>query len=153
MIQLALYKGGTKYDFLVKVRTLSDYTHVAFAMGNIKIESMPFIGVRKAPVTQFPGKCKIDLFDIKGMTKEKGDRIWAWAESQIGKKYDFWGVFGYAIRFGKLEEPDKWFCSELCEYGLRLEGFNTTPDRPHYRVSPAWQAKSNLLIPAGSIWT
>ena len=152
MLQLALYKGGTKYDLIVKARTLSEYTHVAFIIGEEKIESMPFIGVRKTFINVFPGSCQVDIFNIRGMTNEKGMRIWEWAETQIGKEYDFWGVFGYAIRFGKLEEPDKWFCSELCEHGLRMEGFNTTPDRPPYRVSPAWQAKSNLLIHSGTLY-
>lgn len=46
-----------------------------------------------------------------------------WLENQVGKKYDFWGAIGLAIKPDRLwAEEDKWFCHEFCAAALQAAG-------------------------------
>jgi len=31
-----------------------------------------------------------------------------------GNRYDWWGVMGFATLFGLINDPDDWYCSEVC---------------------------------------
>jgi uncharacterized protein YycO len=45
----------------------------------------------------------------------------AWAKAQIGKKYDWSGIFSFIGR-ENWNEDDKWFCSELAEGAILAAG-------------------------------
>ena len=38
--------------------------------------------------------------------------------STLGSKYDWWGIAGFATPFGLVNSKKKWYCSEVCYYGL-----------------------------------
>ena len=38
----------------------------------------------------------------------------AWANSQIGKPYDWAGIMGFVNPWRKGGDPGRWFCSEIC---------------------------------------
>lgn len=37
-------------------------------------------------------------------------------EEELGKPYDWYGIFGFITPFGKINAKDKWYCSEICNY-------------------------------------
>jgi hypothetical protein len=47
-------------------------------------------------------------------------KIMQWLWKQLGKKYDFLGLFGFLFRSDKWQNLHKWFCSELAMYPLFL---------------------------------
>lgn len=37
-------------------------------------------------------------------------------KNELGKPYDWWGIFSFATLFGQLNSRKKWYCSEICNY-------------------------------------
>ena len=35
---------------------------------------------------------------------------------ELGNKYDWLGIFGFATLFGQINSKQKWYCSEVCHY-------------------------------------
>lgn len=67
-----------------------------------------------------------------------GVRVYAeqFLEEQLGKKYDFGGVWGF-IKRTKGNNPDRWFCSELVSAACRAGGYPLFSDaKPDWKVSP-----------------
>jgi hypothetical protein len=46
--------------------------------------------------------------------------VWNFCVDQQGKKYDWWGVIRFKLSFIN-EDSKKWYCSEICQYGLWQE--------------------------------
>ena len=86
------------------------------------IGAMPEIGVviHKQP-QPFEKFVELDL---------PSDKIIDFAKSQIGKPYDFSGIFGFVTN-RDWQEPDSWFCSELVAAAINTERrlFNTETSR------------------------
>jgi len=52
----------------------------------------------------------------------------------VGAKYDIIGIlFNFVIPL-RIEEPKEWFCSEICSYLLKRNGYPLS--KHHYRYSP-----------------
>lgn len=58
----------------------------------------------------------IDLSTIA--TPEEKEACYAWMKSQLGKKYDYFGILGFLSWFLISENPKRWFCSEICHAAL-----------------------------------
>jgi len=134
--QLAAYQGIDWADTFIKIWTGENgkralYSHCALYDGYRRIEAFPGIGVRYASLSADFGGAKVDLFDINfdidvfrnGAVKQA---MWRFMEKQHGKKYDFWGLFGFGVANKKWQDPEAWFCSELiaaacCDAGQRLD--------------------------------
>ena len=37
-------------------------------------------------------------------------------DKELGKEYDWLGIGGFATIFGRLNDKEKWYCSEICFY-------------------------------------
>ncbi len=51
-------------------------------------------------------------------------------EKYVGLKYDFWGViwfFGFNKRKDRLQNNNKWWCSEICAYVLEVTNYRISP--------------------------
>jgi len=55
---------------------------------------------------------RIDCYRYVRTTQERQDAVWAAMIAEVGKEYDFAGLWG-VIRRKLTENPRKWFCSEL----------------------------------------
>lgn len=60
-----------------------------------------------------------DIFDLSYNNKEKAIELF---ESQMGKPYDWIGIFFSQILPTKIHNPDKWFCSEIVAKALQCSG-------------------------------
>lgn len=76
-------------------------------------------------------------------TPEQALRIALFAAAQIGKPYDWKGIWGFATR-NDWENPDKWFCSELASAALLNAGIRLLW-LPSYKQSPTVATASPIL--------
>jgi uncharacterized protein YycO len=74
------------------------------------------------------------------------DAVLAYAVSQLGKKYDWSGVFNFIEPNRNWQEDDSWFCSELVAKAF-LEAGTPLINAPAHRVAPGDLLHSFLLKP------
>lgn len=95
-------------SWAIRARTWSKYSHVDFVLPNGKfLGAIPVGGV----CIHENHHSTEDYFKLD-ITTEQAEHIMTNAVAQIGKPYDFWGIFGFAFN-RKWQEDDKWFCSEF----------------------------------------
>lgn len=58
------------------------------------------------------------FISIVEMNEETEDAIGAWCEKQVGKKYDLFNVLFSFINPFIFDDPNKWYCSEVCYRAL-----------------------------------
>ena len=111
------------------------YSHseIVFSDG-MMFSASPYENVARFKPHSFTGKAWVRV-DID-VTLEQEKKVRTWCEKQHGKKYDCMGVLGFA--FNVPENPNKWFCSEVCtaalqEIGLlrNLVASKTSPNALH----------------------
>jgi hypothetical protein len=68
------------------------------------------------------------------------------ALEEIGKPYDWQGIFNFFVRNRNWEETDAWFCSELAAYAFKKAGVPLIRAET-YRVTPGNLLMSPFLIP------
>lgn len=120
---VAFYQGkGTLFDKLIRWWTYSDYSHVEFVFSSGEwIGSSPRDGgVRSTFIEPVPGHWKFVWVPI---SEQQEVALKEWCLSQVGKKYDWVGIILSQIFYFHVQEPKKWFCSELCTAGLQRHGF------------------------------
>lgn len=66
------------------------------------------------------------------------------ASSQIGRPYDWPGIFGYGFR-RSWQAQDSWFCSELIAWAFQEAGFPLLRAERAYRITPRDLLISPLL--------
>ena len=165
---ILLYKGKSLISWRIKMATLSQYSHAAWwplthaqrmallnghADLNLGvIEAWHKGGVRHTKTLadgHKPGTV-IDVYDIPAMTEWQRDDASGVMMSQVGKPYWFKGLL--SVRFNRALQalppgggfdPQEWFCSMLCEWGVRMAGSCTVDtDWPPWAVWPGMLGQS-----------
>lgn len=135
MMKLLFYKGmkGNLLDKLICIWTNGVYSHVEFVFNETKESWICF--------SSSPRENKVRFKEIKkdnekwleiDITKLKlnYDKMYEFAKSQEGKKYDYISIFFTFLLPLNLEAKNKWFCSEICSK-LLLEGGCNFREPPH----------------------
>ncbi len=93
------------------------WTHCAVIDGEHVVESLASRGgVILSPLAEAVGRSsEYEVTDVP--TPDDAAGI-AWARSQVGRPYDWSGVFGLALRGRDWQGDDSWYCSELVERAL-----------------------------------
>lgn len=105
-------------------------SHVdALTIDNKIIGSAPFGGVKEREISEHSGYSEIIIINC---STEQRREFWEFMNSQIGKKYDWVGLFGFG--FG-IHDGRRWFCSEIIAAALNHAGIKTVT-KPH-KHSPA----------------
>ena len=124
MIHLALYKGrGDWLNGAIRWRTSSPYSHCELvAFGNGYSSSGRDRGVRVKRI-EFDAD-RWDIFE----SEASYDRLVEVFRATAGMPYDYWGaIVGRGID-AKVEDRQKWFCSEWCAHALGFaEPWRYTP--------------------------
>lgn len=68
------------------------------------------------------------------------------ARTQLGKPYDWAGIFGLVLRDRDWESDDKWFCSELVAWAFKQGGYPLL-NETSFRITPRDLLISPLLKP------
>ncbi len=141
---ILLFKGRGFISRLIRWQTRSQYSHAAIMLpcGRV-LEAWQGEGVR---IKWLRDWCDVDRFRVTDMTEEQWETAIAFARAQIGKKYDYRGVWRFLSR-RKPARDDRWFCSELVFASLAAAGVKLLAAVDIGEVSPGMLAYSHRLEP------
>jgi len=142
-ILIGQYEGKSIISRIIKWRTWSKISHTAAIHGNETIEAwggkvicQPFDQGHK------PGT-KVTIYSIT-CTDDQRQRFYNFMVSQVGMKYDYLGIVGFALRI-KSQKAESWFCSELVFAALLYAGLLPLARIEPHKVSPGDLDISPLL--------
>ena len=123
---------------LISVWTLGKYSHTEFVCNNQVFLSNPG-GVR---TQKFKYKKNMDLYELNPHIEAK-DVIEFFKTAQ-GKGYDYLGILGQFFYASKVQNDDRYFCSEFClnaiDYALQFTltyKLKSLKDRVGYQFNPS----------------
>ncbi|RLC81293.1 MAG: hypothetical protein DRI61_04125, partial [Chloroflexi bacterium] len=134
---LAFYKAhGTLADRLVRWWTRSPYSHVEVVIDGIWYSASP----REGEVRSKAMPMSWDRWDFVRInaTPSQKRHIRDLFESQMGKHYDWLGIVMTQIIPLGIQNPSRWFCSEICAAVLHDSG--AAP----LSAMPAWYSPGRL---------
>lgn len=146
---IALYRGVSSVSRVIRFVTWSAYSHASWISPNGDYEVESWIhGVQWEPglgSNHTPGTV-VDLFQVRDITVEQDDHVEAFLRDQVGKDYDWTGLFNFITRKPQTpEQQDKWFCSELIFAAHASAGIRLLRDIAYWKVSPGLLSLSPLL--------
>jgi uncharacterized protein YycO len=143
--KILLFKGRGMVSRLIRWQTNGIYSHVGLQRSDGRIIE----AWHKPAKVRLRGRLSdwrdVEAYEVVGATPEQLERAVAWAESQIGKKYDFGGVLRFVTRWRKKQD-DKWFCSELVFQAFKEVDINLLDRIQSSQVSPTVLSFSPLLM-------
>lgn len=133
-MQIAFYKAeGKIFDKLIRWWTGGRYSHceLVFSDGVFFSSSPRDGGVRYKTIQKDLGK-----WDFVGIRVDKFDEnvLRRWCDSKVGRSYDWLGIaLTQALPLG-MEDPERYFCSEIIVDALqhigRFKGFTPSEVTP-----------------------
>jgi uncharacterized protein YycO len=131
--------------------TRSNDCHVAVVISKSFIIEAAWSGVRLARIDSYNN---FEVFRyINVLSDEQSKSIIDFSYSKIGEWYDFGGALylGWlwltrqSKKINQLNDPDRWFCSELVVAAFRSAGIDLCPGIPAADVDPGTLSQSALL--------
>lgn len=98
------------FSWIVRQACWSKFSHVEFALADGYLGAQGIGGVQLRPFDY--EKNPIETFRYVNVTDKEYDAIMRYARAQIGKPYDWSGIFGIATH-RDWHRANSWFCSEL----------------------------------------
>lgn len=144
--KILLFKGKGIISRLIRWQTNGQYSHAAIQLPDKRIIEAwhkPNRVRLRGPLQDWSN---VDTFDVEGMDAAQWTMASSWLHRQIGKKYDFNGVFRFLSRRRK-DKDDKWFCSELVFHCVKEGGIDLLERIKGAQVSPTVLSFSPLLKP------
>lgn len=118
--ELWFYRGpGRLVDKIIRWWTDSPYSHCEIVIGNLAYGASGWDNeFRVTDATKFnpDNWVKVLVESFRGTE---------WLNAQLGKKYDYLGIFGFL--FFKVEDPKRWYCSEVAAAFLNIKLRPITP--------------------------
>lgn len=110
------------------------------------IEAREFRGVQARPCHEpRPGEL-IERYTVAGLSAQQEDMLFAFAQRQLGKRYDYTMVLRFVSRRqADRKQYGRWFCSELVYAALQHAGVDLFRATEPWEVSPGLLARSSLL--------
>lgn len=120
------------FDHLITFFAGKPFTHaeLVFCDGSCCSASTRDGGVRYKKITFRPEAWAFIELPIKEGDEEK---MKAFCDQHVGKKYDYLGAIGFALPIG--DDDRKWFCSEIVIDALKVVGF--LPDAQSSKIGPS----------------
>lgn len=147
-VLVCLHRGPGVIGRLIRWQTRADYSHASLLFpGRGVIESREFKGVRALPeLTPAPGEV-IDACAVRGLTCDQEQKVFDFAQAQLGKRYDWPMVFGFVSRspIEGHQSEGRWFCSELAFAAVRHAGVDLLRGIEPWEVSPGLLSYSPFL--------
>lgn len=116
-------------SIVIRLFTLSRWSHVAIVDGDYIIETTLLTGCVRIPKFEWEKKHKTVKYCELPSNRTTGDAL-SYARSRVGNKYDWRGIIGLAVRRGDMQQKNKEFCSELAIESADIMHRHT------YRASP-----------------
>jgi hypothetical protein len=130
------------YDWLVCWWTKSKFSHVELQFpDSISFSSsVRDHGCRFKYIDYVPSRWVSYEIPITVVTEYDIARIKTFCNQQVGKKYDWLGILFAQVLFLNIDNPNKWFCSEVLAKAFLLDRPNT------YSPEKLLKFTENLLI-------
>lgn len=150
-------KHGGIFSKGITLRTGGPYSHVEFYLPSDYVTEEGSGEIRHQCFSSYEGDDGVRWKHID-VQDERWDRLEfeveleivkcaiAWANSQVGKLYDWAGIMGFVNPWRKGGDPNRWFCSEICAaLALRLAILQSIEKRLD-KVSPRdlWELLKDL---------
>ena len=124
--------------FLISAWTFGQYSHCEFVYNNEVLLSNPG-GVRERP---FKYKKNFDIYELN--SNIGAEDIVEFFNTAQGKGYDYLGILGQFFYASKVQNDDRYFCSEFClnaiDYALQFTltyKLKSLKDRVGYQFNPS----------------
>lgn len=115
-IRMMFTNSKTPMSPLIRAVTWSDFSHCVVLIDDDTIIHSDFHGVRIEPIKDLQNRSK-NWMIVEYECERPNDVIEA-CKSQLGKPYDFTGLFGIILRDVDLQDDSKWWCSEFPVYAF-----------------------------------
>lgn len=110
-------------SILIKILTISKFSHMAVLLDDGYVIDTTFLsGVRIQTLEKFSRHYTDRI--VRNITLPDEVAAQEFLYAQIGKPYDWTALLGMAVRNGKWDKDDSWFCSELVEAAIKAGGLN-----------------------------
>lgn len=141
-MRIGLFRGRGIVSALIRWQTRSKYSHAAiFVDDHTILEAWPTKGVRINFLTDLSD---IDFFDITTTPRQELTII-DFFQTQMGKPYDYFGVFNFITKFPFFKPYESWFCSEIVFAALKEAGILPLNNIEPNKVSPFHLSISPIL--------
>lgn len=117
---------------LLRAALWSPWSHCALVDGDRVLEAAAPHGVRARTLAELCAEAS--RFEVRELPCPDPAAAIAWAESQLGKPYDYRGVVGIGFR-RRWQDADAWFCSEFVSEAIR-QGGRALFRADAYRITP-----------------
>ena len=130
--------------------TTSQFDHVEIALGNENsIGAKPKGGVQIRPLSVEKDSKWCVCRPVGRLTNKQKNNILNFAHSQIGKKYDYLGILGFAID-RNIEDSNRWFCSEFVDKCFDVGEYTLVPRKNESQIPPELLFQSLAIKPVYS---
>lgn len=148
---IGLYEGTSVLSRAIRFRSWSKYSHASWICpDHSEFEAWAIGGVcKRAQYGQAHTKATVIRLLALDLTPGEEQGLVEFFEKQLGKKYDWGGVFGFLSRRDASHDPEEWFCSELVFAGFQAIRKPLLARIPAHRVDPGMLLYSPLLRDAG----
>ena len=115
-MEVYFYIGeGKLFDKLIRWWTNSRYSHCELIIGDMAYSADAWTNcVRSIPKSSF-NPDRWESVTVEGDWKAAVTFL----DSQLSKKYDWLGILGFFLP-GAVNDPKRWYCSELCAAALSI---------------------------------
>ena len=111
-ITFQIHNGDSFISKQIKRFSLGEVSHASVDFEGVTYESIEGEGTRKLRTIAYSYSPIVERYEIK-VSDRQYDQLLAWMESQLGKKYDYTGVFAHVFPIFLKPKMGKWYCSEL----------------------------------------
>ena len=137
-LYISFHKPKSIVGCLISAWTLGEYSHCEFVHnGNVYLANPGGVRTQK-----FKYKKNMDLYELNPHIEAK-DVIEFFKTAQ-GKGYDYLGILGQFFYASKVQNDDRYFCSEFClnaiDYALQFTltyKLKSLKDRVGYQFNPS----------------
>ena len=136
-LYICFHKPKRLIGYLIALWTLGKYSHAEFIYNDYVYLANPG-GVRMKP---FVHKENMDVYELDGNID--ADDVLVFFGKNKGKGYDYLGILGQFFYAQKVQDDDRYFCSEFClnaiDYALQFTltyKLKSLKDRIGYEFNP-----------------
>ncbi len=134
---------------LIRWQQRGPHSHASIVVRGTVYEAKEFVGVIASPAAKYEADLKAGLIDVAALKlfDAELDQLEAWLQSQLGCKYDYWGVLRFVTRTKARGggEARRWFCSEYIDAALAQLNVRLFANTESWEVSPSWLGRSVRL--------
>lgn len=121
---------------LIRFLTWSQWSHVAVELDDGRVVEAIGSGVRVTTLDACTKRMSKYVFvDLASPDDDTAEFAQAWLLDQVGKKYDWGALFGFLFK-RNWQDDNKWFCSELSGFFVRIIGYRIANSAQISRVTP-----------------